>query len=145
MIEYEWARLGDGRFIAYCHDTLYNKKMIAIGGSHNAICRNFAMMLFNNKISSRINERRFLQAVESNPELIDKYGNIKRGKILYNEDDIVTIKEKREIAKQEKADKEKLAESLIELDNIEKQFDSFMHRVDDEGNICIYGVKLIKK
>ena len=145
MVEYEWARTTDGRFIAYCHDTTYNKKMVVMGNSHKTLCHNFATLLYRHKVTHRMNSSRFIQAMEPNSEILEKYGDIRRGKFILDKEEIITVKEKREIAKQEKAERDNLAQSLIERDNMEKQFDSFIHKIDEEGNICIYGIKLIKK
>lgn len=145
MVEYEWARTTDGRFIAYCHDTTYNKKMVVIGNSHKAICHNFAILLYRHKVTHRMNSSRFIQAMEPNIEILEKYIDVRRGKFILDKEEIVTVKEKRELAKRQKEERDNLAQSLIENYDNEKQFDSFMHKIDNDGNICIYGVKLIKK
>lgn len=145
MVEYEWARTTDGRFIAYCHDTTYNKKMVVVGNSHKTICHNFAVLLYRHKVTHRMNSSRFIQAMEPNSEILERYSDIRRGKFILDKEEIVTVKEKRELAKQQKEERDNLAQSLIENYDNEKQFDSFMHEIDDEGNICIYGIKLIKK
>ena len=145
MVEYEWARTADGRFIAYCHDTTYNKKMVVIGNSHKTICHNFATLLYRHKVTHRMNASRFIQAIEPNTEILEKYIDVRRGKFILDKEEIVTVKEKRELAKRQKEERDNLAQSLIENYDNEKQFDSFMHKIDNDGNICIYGVKLIKK
>ena len=45
MVTYEYARMSNGKFLAYCDDKDANVKMIVIGASHSVICHNFSILL----------------------------------------------------------------------------------------------------
>lgn len=142
-IEYEYI-FHNGRFIAYCHDTVYNKKMVVFGNSHTAICQNFAVLLYRKGIAPGMYRNRFIQAQQSNPTLIEKFGNLKRGGFLDNNENVITAREIKAKNKKEQEDIDERAKQLIENDNLEKQFDSFISKVTEDGTIEIYGIKLVK-
>lgn len=145
MVTYEWCRIGGNRFLAYCNDEANKVKMIAIGGSHNRICHNFAMLLYRTNKYSKLSPSRFIMASEENKELYEKFGHYKRGGIINDNNTIIkTVKEKREEARIEKEEENKVKEQLLEQNKLEESFDKFITKTDEKGNIYIYGIKLVK-
>lgn len=145
MITYEWARLPDNRgFVAFANDTLFNVKMFTFGISHDKIRRNFAIILKHSGKTNGINAGRFLMAGDSNPDLIEKFGQYRRGGILKGECSIQSAAEKRQIRLEQKKEDDKIKEDLFKQKELEESFDRFITKTDENGNIYIYGIKLIK-
>ena len=145
MITYEWARLPDGRgFIAYANDTMFNVRMIAFGTSHDRIRHNFAMTLRHSGKTNSINAGRFLMAGDSNSDLIEKFGQYRRGSILKGECSIQSAAEKRQIRLEQKKEDDKIKEDLFKQKELEESFDKYFTETNEQGDILVFGVKLIK-
>lgn len=144
MITYEWCRLPTGGFLAYANDDICHCKMITFGSSHQRICHNFAVMLWKSKKLGAIQSRRFIMAQDENKELYNKFGQYKRGKIIKDKIKIKTSAEaKVERQLKEEADN-KLKDELLRQKEIEESFDRYITETNDNGDVLIYGVKLIK-
>jgi len=144
MVTYEWCRLGDGRYLAYANDEQNHIKMIAVGPSHSRICHNFATLLYRNKKYSKMCSTRFIMASEENKELLEKYGHYRRGGIINDNNTLVTVKQKREELKIEQEKINKVKEELIEQNKLEESFDRFTTETNENGDILVYGIKLVK-
>lgn len=145
MITYEWCRLPDGQFLGYVNDEPNHIKMIAIGGSHSRLCHNFAMILYKNKKWSRLSSTRYIMAAEENKELFEKFGHHKRGGLINDNNVIIkTVKEKREEARIEREQNDKVKNELLEQNKLEESFDKFTSEIKENGDIYIYGIKLVK-
>ena len=145
MVTYEWCRLPDGQFLGYVNDEPNHIKMIAIGGSHSRLCHNFAMILYKNKKWSKLSSTRYIMAAEENKELFEKFGHYKRGGLINDNNVIIkTVKERREEARIEKEKNDKVKNELLEQNKLEESFDRFTSETKENGDIYVYGIKLVK-
>lgn len=145
MVTYEWCRVPGGKFLGYVDDVENHIKMFAFGPSHSRLCRNFAVLLFRHKKAGKMNTLRYRMANEENKELFEKFGHYKRGNIINdNNTSVKTVKEKYEEDRIIREEENKVKEQLMEQNKLEESFDKFMTKTDENGNIYIYGIKLIK-
>lgn len=150
MIEYEWARNGT-KFIAYVNDTITNMKMVTVGLSHKTIRHNFGIMLMRAGKTNEINARRYLQANDSNPLLLEKFGNLKRGGFLPKDFDIKSSKQIRfEKIERERKDRQEFEKFKAQKAKTKKasspvvNYDAYFTRT--EGDVVkVYGVKLVQE
>lgn len=144
MITYEWCRIEGGKYLGYVNDEQNHIKMIAIGPSHSRLCHNFATLLYRNKKYSKLCATRYIMAAEENKELFEKYGHYKRGGIINDNNTIGTVKEKREALRLEREEMNKVKEELMKQNQLEESFDKFTSETKENGDIYIYGIKLVK-
>ena len=145
MITYEWCRIENGKYLGYVNDEQLHIKMIAIGPSHTRLCHNFSTLLYRSNKYNRISPNRFVMAMEENKELYDKFKEYKRGGFINDNDMIIkTVKEKREEARVEREEIDKIKSQLLEQNRLEESFDRFTTETNENGDILVYGIKLVK-
>lgn len=151
MIEYEWARK-DGKFIAYVNDTIAGHKMVTIGLSHDKIRHNFTVLLQRAGKGNVANMKRYLQANDANPLLLERFGSLKRGGFLPKDFDIKSSKQIRlERIEKEKKDmkaferfKSQKAKASRKSVMVEPDYDAYFTRTEN-GVVRVYGIKLVQE
>lgn len=144
MIEYEWARLSNGKFVAYVNDTVANRKMVTVGTSHNDIRQNFCVMLTRNGKASVASARRYLQANSANPLMLEVFGDLKRGGFLTSDFDIKTDKQFRIERLQKESQLQNEFNKFKAEKESEPQYDAYFTKTEN-GVIKVYGIKLVQE
>lgn len=149
MVEYEWARSGT-KFVAYVNDTTTNTKMVTVGTSHDKIRHNFGIMLMRAGKDNKVNARRYLQANEANPLLLERFQDLKRGGFLSKDFDIKTSKQIRfERVERERKDLKAFERFKAQRARAKKvmpeiEYDAYFTK-SENGIVKVYGVKLVQE